>query len=116
MFAHQMAAMLTSLTGSLPFELASAFSSHAQKAIHVETSLGAAGLSVFPQALCEIIGAQLHAKASHSEDEVTREVTRQALQALPQAKSLLGIECDAQVPEGAPSSKATVLLDLMTGR
>jgi len=115
-FAHQMAATLTNHTGSLHFELASAFSSQAQKAIHVETSLGTAALSVFPHAVCEIVGAQLHAKAAHSEDELARESTKQALQALPHAKSLLGIEDGAPTLYGAPSPKAKVLLDLMTGR
>jgi len=116
MFAHQMATTIISLTGPLPVELASAFAGQVQKAVHVETSLGTAGLSVFPHALCEIVGAQLHAKATHSEDEMAREVTKQALQALPHAKSLLGIESDTIIPQGTPSSKAKVLLDLMTGR
>eukprot|EP00928_Gymnodinium_smaydae_P044602 TRINITY_DN29748_c0_g1_i1.p1 TRINITY_DN29748_c0_g1~~TRINITY_DN29748_c0_g1_i1.p1 ORF type:complete len:686 (-),score=77.95 TRINITY_DN29748_c0_g1_i1:16-2073(-) len=116
-FAHQMAATITSVTDALHPELAAAFAGQAQKAIHVETSLGTAGLSVFPHALCEIVGAQLHAKAAHAADELARETTNEALRSLPHAKKLL----DADEPGtpfiyGEPSAKAKVLLDLMNGR
>lgn len=117
-FAHQLVDQITSACASEQMhpELAAALSEQAKKAIHVETSLGTAGLSVLPHALCEIVGAQLHAKAAHSEDELGRDYINEALRALPQAKCLLGVEESVPKVYGAPSAKARVLLDLMTGR
>jgi len=114
-FAKQMAMAITQQTQTLNFELACAFKREAQKAAHVETNLGVAGLSVLPHALCDIVGAQLQAKADNSLDECMREAVSQALQQMPRARSLLDADGPPTVV-GAASAKAMKLLNLLTGR
>jgi len=114
--AQQMITLITCMTDPLHPELALAFRSQAQKAVHVETCLGTAALSVFPHAIYEIVTAQLEAKAAHAEDDWSRESTQQALQALPLARSLFDEVCSAPSVCRAPSAKARVLLELVNER
>eukprot|EP00928_Gymnodinium_smaydae_P052782 TRINITY_DN36947_c0_g1_i2.p1 TRINITY_DN36947_c0_g1~~TRINITY_DN36947_c0_g1_i2.p1 ORF type:complete len:589 (+),score=63.24 TRINITY_DN36947_c0_g1_i2:74-1840(+) len=134
--ANDMVEWITNATGQLHPELAQLYNAQAQKAVHVELSLGVAGLSAFPTAIVEVVESQLQAKATHALDEFARTSAQSALESAtsarelmlratevfkgigawgPSSRSLPGLPCPPPVM-GDPSPKARVLLDLLAER